>query len=470
MARTKGKGSKAIYRRDSSPSSSPPPQRSPSPPSPPPKLNSPSSSLSEPILTPPSSFLNENPKVSQKIVHASSPEHTSSFNETLIETNPLAMIVHPSFPIFLWENEPTKRNVEETQSDTKETESAEVVFEENLSGQGETEFTKAAQKETQDETQKMSDPVVAQDVTIEEPQETQSKPKKQKTSKSDPSLSKSKVRVQSKKSQSSQNRRRSTRLMFGFGTKRKPVIDTTVYDVSDSDSSENSDSEDSTFIPEESPKSDPKIVPQKAPIKSPPKKEVPKKAPTKQDKGKGKADSSKISVKKSPPKQNRNISGNLSLSRSKRIPLMDPTHYKTFKEKWSSRLIVPGRYFDFEALKTKDISLQKFTDAMGWTKFLQIHEKHYPKLVRAFFCRAEINLLSWKNMKFCFQISKLKHLLWFKLQMYYKALHQRLSKPPRCQNFLIFLSHHQKLIFLLFLNLMILANFSIHLLLSLLFL
>ena len=27
---------------------------------------------------------------------------------------------------------------------------------------------------------------------------------------------------------------------------------------------------------------------------------------------------------------------------------------------------------------------------MGWTKFLQIREKHYPKLVRAFFCRAEV--------------------------------------------------------------------------------
>jgi len=85
MARTKGKGSKAIYRRDSSPSSSPPLQRSLSPPSPPPKPNSPSSSLSEPVLTPPSSFLNESPNVSQKDVHASSPEHTSSFKETLIE-------------------------------------------------------------------------------------------------------------------------------------------------------------------------------------------------------------------------------------------------------------------------------------------------------------------------------------------------------------------------------------------------
>lgn len=178
--------------------------------------------------------------------------------------------------------------------------------------------------------------------------------------------------------------------MFGFGTKKKPVIDTTVYDISDSDSSENSDSEDSTFIPEESPKSDPEIVPQKVPIKSPPKKEVPKKAPTKQEKGKGKAESSKIPVEKenSPPKKNRNTSGNLSLS--KHIPLMDPVHYKIFKEKWSSRPIVPGRYYDFEALKTDKIVLQKYTDAMGWTKFLQIREKHYPKLVRAFFCRAKV--------------------------------------------------------------------------------
>jgi len=39
-------------------------------------------------------------------------------------------------------------------------------------------------------------------------------------------------------------------------------------------------------------------LPQKVPIKSPPKKEVSKKAPTKQEKGKGKADPSKISVEK----------------------------------------------------------------------------------------------------------------------------------------------------------------------------
>jgi len=93
MARTKGKGSKAIFRRDSSSSA----ETS----SPPPKPNSPSSSA--PVLTPPSSFMNGSPEVSPKIAHASSLEHTLVFkesSETLVETNPLAMIVHPLFPIF----------------------------------------------------------------------------------------------------------------------------------------------------------------------------------------------------------------------------------------------------------------------------------------------------------------------------------------------------------------------------------
>jgi len=69
---------------------------------------------------------------------------------------------------------------------------------------------------------------------------------------------------------------------------------------------------------------------------------------------------------------------------------MDPDLYKIFKEKWGSRPIVPGRYYDFEALKTDNIILQNYTDVIGWTKFLQIREKHYPKLVQAFFFRAKV--------------------------------------------------------------------------------
>ena len=122
------------------------------------------------------------------------------------------------------------------------------------------------------------------------------------------------------------------------------------------------------------------------------KKETHKKAPSKQEKEKGKTDSSKDPVEKknTSPKTKRNTSGNLSLPRSKRIPLMDPDLHKIFKEKWCGRPIVPGMYFDFAALQTKKIILQKFTDAMGWTKFLRIREKHYPKLVQTFFFRVEV--------------------------------------------------------------------------------
>jgi len=100
--------------------------------------------------------------------------------------------------------------------------------------------------------------------------------------------------------------------------------------------------------------------------KSPPKKVPPqmspqkaqqnphkKSAPTKHDKGKGKAEPS---AQKSPPKVKRNTSQTLSISKMDRIPLMNPDLHKIFKEKWSGRPIVPGRYFDFKGLEDENKS------------------------------------------------------------------------------------------------------------------
>ena len=340
MARTKGKGSKAIFRRDSSP---------------PPKPNSPFSSSSSTRLTPPSSFIYESPVISPKGLHATSLEQSSIFkesNETLVETNPLAMIIHPMFPIetFL----PSKDGV------------------------------------TLSHLEQISENSFLNVVAARTHEETISHPKK--PSKSDPLRSKPKPKFKSNKSKSSPalRTRRSQRLLSGFGTKKTPIIDTNVYEIVDSDEEE--------VLREKASKKTHEIAaqstPQKAPKKSLPKKEVskttspknpPKIVPSKADKGKGKADS-----EKSAPKTRRHTTQNLSLSRTKRIPLMDLDLHQIFKEKWSSRPIVPGRYFDFIALEAEKIMMRKYTDALGWTKFLQIRERHYPKLVRAFFFQAKV--------------------------------------------------------------------------------
>jgi hypothetical protein len=93
---------------------------------------------------------------------------------------------------------------------------------------------------------------------------------------------------------------------------------------------------------------------------------------------------------KTRPAEEKKATKNLSVSKTKRIPLMDDDRYKIFKEKWSVRPVVPGRYFDFESLDRAKINLLRFTDALGWTKALQIREKYFPKLVQAFFFQAKV--------------------------------------------------------------------------------
>jgi len=51
---------------------------------------------------------------------------------------------------------------------------------------------------------------------------------------------------------------------------------------------------------------------------------------------------------------------------------------KEFKEKWGSRAIVMGRYYYFVKLGNDKVVLKEYVDEQGWTKFLQLRERHYP--------------------------------------------------------------------------------------------
>ncbi|KEH16094.1 hypothetical protein MTR_0334s0040 [Medicago truncatula] len=115
-------------------------------------------------------------------------------------------------------------------------------------------------------------------------------------------------------------------------------------------------------------------IPTPSPQKAPPK--PPTEKPTPKDKGKGKA------LFGSTEK-------NINISVSPRIPLMEPEDYAIFKDRWFCRPVVEGRYFDFAALVSEKIMLQDETDCLGWTKFLQTRERHYPKMVQAFFSQAK---------------------------------------------------------------------------------
>jgi len=197
-------------------------------------------------------------------------------------------------------------------------------------------------------------------------------PKTKETSKSDPIKAKARKGNSARRTKSSQSirARRSQRLISGFGTRRPQIIDTNVYEIKDSDE------EETIRTPS----------PQKAPPKPPSEKPTPKKA---QDKGKGKALSGtaeKTPVKKTSKRVN---AQNLNISVSPRIPLMEPEDYAIFKDRWACRPVVTGRYFDFDSLAKEKIMLKDETDCLGWTKFLQTRERHFPKMVQAFFCQAK---------------------------------------------------------------------------------
>jgi len=79
----------------------------------------------------------------------------------------------------------------------------------------------------------------------------------------------------------------------------------------------------------------------------------------------------------------------VSVSKTKTIPLFDDEFEKDFKLKWSTCPIVVGRYVDFHALQQDEVPLKEYTDKLGWSSFLQIRERHYPKVIQAFYSQAK---------------------------------------------------------------------------------
>ena len=77
------------------------------------------------------------------------------------------------------------------------------------------------------------------------------------------------------------------------------------------------------------------------------------------------------------------------MSKSKFPPLINPEFTKHFFERWSSRPIGLGRYFDFDKLQKAKISVKQYPNVVGWVPFLQIREKYYLEAVQAFYCMAE---------------------------------------------------------------------------------
>ncbi|CAJ2668749.1 unnamed protein product [Trifolium pratense] len=60
-----------------------------------------------------------------------------------------------------------------------------------------------------------------------------------------------------------------------------------------------------------------------------------------------------------------------------------------FQEKWRTKPIAPGRFFNFEALKSHPLEIKAYTDFQGWSSFLSLRETYYPRLIQAFYFKAK---------------------------------------------------------------------------------
>ncbi|GAU41423.1 hypothetical protein TSUD_26030 [Trifolium subterraneum] len=176
------------------------------------------------------------------------------------------------------------------------------------------------------------------------------------------------VKMKKSKSFDSSKIRRSSRIMSGAG--KKPVVDTTVHVLDQSDSEiDPLDKEigDFELEPVTSTKSEP-VKPKKSP--TPKKKEV------------------ETAVKA--PRTKKKV--NLKKSKAKLLPapLIQPEDEEIFDKYWNTKLVAVSRLYNFAELSIGGVDLVKFVEPFEWKSFFHIKETIYLLLVQAFYFNAQV--------------------------------------------------------------------------------
>ncbi|CAJ2635628.1 unnamed protein product [Trifolium pratense] len=78
-----------------------------------------------------------------------------------------------------------------------------------------------------------------------------------------------------------------------------------------------------------------------------------------------------------------------ALSKDETPLFSSETEESIFQEKWRTKPIAPGRFFNFEALKSHPLEIKAYTDFQGWSSFLSLKETYYPRLIQAFYFKAK---------------------------------------------------------------------------------
>ncbi|GAU51967.1 hypothetical protein TSUD_417580 [Trifolium subterraneum] len=176
------------------------------------------------------------------------------------------------------------------------------------------------------------------------------------------------VKMKKSKSFDSSKIRRSSRIMFG--AVKKPVVDTTVHVLDQSDSEIDlleKEIDNFELEPITSAKSEP-IKPKKSP--TPKKKEV------------------GTAVKA--PRTKKKI--NLKKSKEKLLaaPLIQPEDEEIFYKYWKTKPVAVSRMYNFAELSIGGVDLVKFVEPFEWKSFFHIKETVYPLLVQAFYFNAQV--------------------------------------------------------------------------------
>ncbi|GAU32707.1 hypothetical protein TSUD_101280 [Trifolium subterraneum] len=322
MARTKNAGGRKVS-RTKNPSTSSSPPRSPSPPKPP---------------TPKSSSSYETASESYKSILER--ETTPEIQSTPITTHMQTTVENPPNP-------QTSPNTVFQPSQSESPENSPINLTQNQSPcSSPTDSPKQSPKPTNE------DDSPSPTATIPSPKD------------SPPIL----VKMKKSKSFDSSKIRRSSRIMSGAG--KKPVVDTTVHVLDQSDSEIDlldKEIDDFELEPVTSTKSEP-VKPKKSP--TPKKKEV--ETAVKAPRTKKKVNLKKSKAKLLPP------------------PLIQPEDEEIFDKYWKTKPVAVSRLYNFAELSIGGVDLVKFVEPFEWKSFFHIKETIYPLFVQAFYFNAQV--------------------------------------------------------------------------------
>ncbi|CAJ2647384.1 unnamed protein product [Trifolium pratense] len=190
-----------------------------------------------------------------------------------------------------------------------------------------------------------------------------------------------KPRTKKKKPSFSAPPRRSQRIRENFANQQTQSNVEKIYINVDSTDEEESDEEETFVPPSSKSNSNPSSKSSSEETKS--ESTIPTQPQTKKGK-------EKVCETSSKPKQRLEKKKSVNAMFQDETPMYSSeAEEKIFQEKWRTKPIAPGRFFNFKALQSHPLEIKAYTDFQGWSSFLSLRETYYPRLIQAFYFKAK---------------------------------------------------------------------------------